>query len=116
MSRLRQHIGKALEVGRYQSDAAVGSCKRGLRQNAVLRLTHTIDQHIIRIGGKDIEKGQRLFSGICRVAVGILFVTIAENTEVFPAAQKCGIGKNIVRRDCGLGKQFTERVNILTAV
>ena len=33
-----------------------------------------------------------------------------------PAAQKRGIGKNIVRRDRGLGKQFTERVNVLTAI
>ena len=116
MSRLRQHIGKAFEVGRYQSDAVIGSCKCGLRQNTVLRLTHAIDQHIIRIGGKDIEKGQRLFPGICRMAVGILLVPITENTEVFPAAQKRGIGKNIVRRNRGLGKQFTERVNVLTAI
>ena len=50
------------------------------------------------------------------MAVGILLVPITENPEVFPAAQKRGIGKNIVRRDCGLGKQFTERVNILTAI
>lgn len=116
VSRLRQHIGKAFEVGRYQSDAVIGSCKCGLRQNTVLRLTHAIDQHIIRIGGKDIEKGQRLFSGICRVAVGILLVPITENPEVFPATQKRGIGKNIVRRDRGLGKQLTERVNVLTAI
>ena len=50
------------------------------------------------------------------MAVGVLFVTITENPEVFPAAQERGIGKNIVRRDRGLGKQFTERVNVLTAV